>query len=75
MAPTLQQAAAVSQLTAAQGNAQQQPQNPQLSAAHAAHAAAAAAANSNPYPGYNLTSVDMSSFNGIDWSSMYGMYV
>lgn len=43
---------------------QQQTQNPQMTAATA-----------NPYPGYNLTSVDMSSFNSIDWSSMYGMYV
>ena len=41
-------------------------------------AAAAAAANPggpgpNPYQGYNLANVDMSSFQGIDWSSMYGM--
>ncbi|XP_022195514.2 RNA-binding protein Musashi homolog Rbp6 isoform X2 [Nilaparvata lugens] len=27
----------------------------------------------NPYQGYNLTNVDMSSFQGVDWSSMYGM--
>jgi RNA-binding protein Musashi len=59
-------------LTAAPTPNHQQPQNPQLAAAHAA----AAAANVNPYPnGYNLAGVDMSSFNGIDWSSMYGMYV
>lgn len=43
-------------------SAQQQPQTPQLTAPA-----------SNPYPGYNLTSVDMTGFNGIDWSSMYGM--
>lgn len=44
---------------------QQQSQNPQMTAA-----------TPNPYPpGYNLASVDMSSFSGIDWSSMYGMYV
>lgn len=43
-------------------SSQQQPQTPQL-----------AAPTANPYPGYNLTSVDMSGFNGIDWSSMYGM--
>lgn len=55
-------AAAVSQLSAQAAN--QQQQNPQMSAAA-----------TNPYPGYNLTSVDMSGFNGIDWSSMYGMYV
>ena len=29
--------------------------------------------NVNPYQGYNLANVDMSSFQGIDWSSMYGM--
>lgn len=27
------------------------------------------------YPGYSLANVDMSSFSGVDWSSMYGMYV
>lgn len=31
------------------------------------------AGNPNPYQGYNLANVDMSSFQGIDWSSMYGM--
>ncbi|CAO1417264.1 unnamed protein product [Diamesa tonsa] len=33
--------------------------------------------NPNPqqYPGYSLANVDMSSFSGVDWSSMYGMYV
>ncbi|XP_030376099.1 uncharacterized RNA-binding protein C660.15 isoform X2 [Scaptodrosophila lebanonensis] len=39
-------------------------------------AAAAAAAAGNPaaaYPNYALTNVDMSSFQGVDWSSMYGM--
>ncbi|XP_065331623.1 RNA-binding protein Musashi homolog 2 isoform X2 [Cloeon dipterum] len=36
-------------------------------------AAAAAAAAGNPYQGYSLTNVDMSSFQGVDWGSMYGM--
>ncbi len=27
----------------------------------------------NPYQGFNLANVDMSSFQNIDWSSMYGM--
>lgn len=36
-------------------------------------AAAAAAAAANAYNGYSLANVDMSSFQGIDWSSMYGM--
>ena len=35
--------------------------------------AAAAAAAGNPYTGYSLTNVDMSSFQGVDWSSIYGM--
>ena len=39
----------------------------------AAAAAAAAAAAGNPYSGYSLTNVDMSSFQGVDWSSIYGM--
>ena len=42
-------------------------------AAQAAAAAAAAAAAGNPYSGYSLTNVDMSSFQGVDWSSIYGM--
>ena len=50
-------------------------------AAHAAasngHAAAAAAMTTpNPaaqYQGYSLANVDMSSFQGVDWSSIYGM--
>ncbi|XP_074025724.1 RNA-binding protein musashi isoform X2 [Leptinotarsa decemlineata] len=31
----------------------------------------------SPYQGYNLTNVDMSTFQGVDWGSMYGvgMYV
>lgn len=66
----LQAAAAAAQLQQAQqahqtqsSSTNQQPQQPQLSAPSA-----------NPYPGYNLTSVDMSGFqNAIDWSSMYGM--
>lgn len=34
-------------------------------------------AAATPYQGYNLTNVDMSSFQGVDWGSMYGvgMYV
>ncbi|XP_018796266.1 PREDICTED: poly(U)-binding-splicing factor PUF60 isoform X1 [Bactrocera latifrons] len=36
-------------------------------------AAAAAAAAANPYQSYALTNVDMSSFQGVDWSQMYGM--
>lgn len=27
----------------------------------------------SPYQGYNLTNVDMSSFQGVDWGTMYGM--
>ena len=39
----------------------------------AAATAAGAAGTPNPYQGYNLANVDMSSFQGIDWSSVYGM--
>ncbi|XP_035727515.1 RNA-binding protein Musashi homolog 2-like isoform X4 [Vespa mandarinia] len=39
----------------------------------AAASPAAAAAPGNPYQGYSLTNVDMSSFQGVDWGSMYGM--
>ena len=44
-------------------------------AAQAAATLAAAAANTpaNPYQSYNLANVDMSSFQGVDWSSVYGM--
>ena len=41
--------------------------------AAAAQAAAAQAAAVNPYSGYSLTNVDMSSFQGVDWNSVYGM--
>ncbi|XP_050449787.1 RNA-binding protein Musashi homolog 2 isoform X2 [Cataglyphis hispanica] len=42
-------------------------------AAVASSPAAAAAAQGNPYQGYSLTNVDMSSFQGVDWGSVYGM--
>ncbi|XP_055682839.1 RNA-binding protein Musashi homolog 2 [Lutzomyia longipalpis] len=35
--------------------------------------AATPVAPGNPYQGYSLTNVDMSSFQGVDWGSMYGM--
>ncbi|XP_029728046.1 RNA-binding protein Musashi homolog 2 isoform X3 [Aedes albopictus] len=53
--------------------AQQQQANP--AATHQlmpAHQLAAATAG-NPYQGYSLANVDMSSFQGVDWGSMYGM--
>lgn len=31
------------------------------------------AAGTNPYQGYSLTNVDMTSFQGVDWGAMYGM--
>ncbi|KAH8335703.1 hypothetical protein KR074_011047 [Drosophila pseudoananassae] len=40
---------------------------------NAAAAAAAAAANPAAYSNYALANVDMSSFQGVDWSTMYGM--
>lgn len=45
---------------------------PQPATAAAAPALAPQVAAS-PYQGYNLTNVDMSSFQGVDWGSMYGM--
>lgn len=52
-----------------------QPQNPNQpnSAASMAPAATALAPPTNPYQAYSLANVDMSSFQGVDWSSMYGM--
>ena len=51
-------------------------------AVHQQHAAAAAMAAAqqpglagNPYQGYSLANVDMSSFQNVDWGSMYGLYV
>jgi RNA-binding protein Musashi len=59
------QAQAQHQAAAAQHHQQQQQQQ--------AAAAAAGQAGGNPYQGYSLTNVDMSSFQGVDWGSMYGM--
>ncbi|XP_061386338.1 uncharacterized protein LOC133322330 [Musca vetustissima] len=49
-----------------------------LAAAAAQQAALVASTNplnaaTNPYQSYALTNVDMSSFQGVDWSSVYGM--
>lgn len=48
------------------------PGNPQQPPTAAAPTLAPQVAAS-PYQGYNLTNVDMSSFQGVDWGSMYGM--
>merc|ERR1712038_1607873 len=66
-APGLTSAGAAGQLAAAQATAG----TPMTAAA--AQAAAAQAAAVNPYSGYSLTNVDMSSFQGVDWNSVYGM--
>ncbi|XP_059488264.1 RNA-binding protein Musashi homolog 1 isoform X2 [Neocloeon triangulifer] len=63
---------------AAAAAAQQSPNQPQAALAQAPTAMPqapnqAAAAAGNPYQGYSLTNVDMSSFQGVDWGSMYGM--
>lgn len=50
--------------------AQQQQANP--AATHQLMPAHQLAAG-NPYQGYSLANVDMSSFQGVDWGSMYGM--
>lgn len=66
MPAQLQAVAAAAQLQQHQAqpttSTTQQPQTPQMNAQGA-----------SPYPGYNLAGVDMTGFNGIDWSSMYGM--
>ncbi|RZF45058.1 hypothetical protein LSTR_LSTR002019 [Laodelphax striatellus] len=53
------------------------PQAPPAAAAPTLQTIAAgpplSTAAGNPYQGYNLTNVDMSSFQGVDWGSMYGM--
>lgn len=62
---------------ATQAQTQPAATTPAMSAAAAAAlappSAAAVAAAANPYQGYSLTNVDMSSFQGVDWGSMYGM--
>ena len=69
-------AAAVAAAAAATPGAQM-PQNPAAPQAPgqplASSPAAAGVAPPNPYQGYSLTNVDMSSFQGVDWGSMYGM--
>lgn len=66
-----------------QGNGGHQPNAAAAAAANAQHHAAAAAMAAasqqglagNPYQGYSLANVDMSSFQNVDWGSMYGLYV
>ncbi|XP_055548734.1 RNA-binding protein Musashi homolog 1 isoform X5 [Wyeomyia smithii] len=61
--------------------AQQAPQQATATPQQAAQAAAThhqlvpagLAAGANPYQGYSLANVDMSSFQNVDWGSMYGM--
>ncbi|XP_056630835.1 RNA-binding protein Musashi homolog 2 isoform X2 [Diorhabda carinulata] len=61
-------------VSAAPGSTQNPAPPPAAAPAPAALAPPVAA---SPYQGYNLTNVDMSSFQGVDWGSMYGvgMYV
>lgn len=70
-------AAAVQQQQPNAAAAAAQPTQASQAAAAAAQQALAApvgaAAAGNPYQGYTLTNVDMSSFQGVDWGSMYGM--
>jgi hypothetical protein len=64
-----------------QGPGGNHPPGTGSAAANAVAAAVAAAANNpsnapgaaHPYQGYNLANVDMSSFQGVDWNSVYGM--
>jgi RNA-binding protein Musashi len=68
-------AAAVAAAAAATPGAQipQNPAAPQGPGQPQANSPAAGVAPPNPYQGYSLTNVDMSSFQGVDWGSMYGM--
>lgn len=64
--------AAVQQQTA---HVQQQPQQTHQPPGHlTASQAAAAAAAVQPFP-YGIPNVDMTSFQNVDWSNIYGMYV
>lgn len=66
-------AAAAVAAAAAAGPGGQPPPPPPTGATGPGGAAGAAAQAPNPYQGYSLTNVDMSSFQGVDWGSMYGM--
>ena len=68
-------AAAVAAAAAATpgGQMPQNPAGPQGPGQPQANSPAAGVAPPNPYQGYSLTNVDMSSFQGVDWGSMYGM--
>lgn len=66
------QNAAPPQSAHAHAQPQAQAGHPHQQALAAATAQAPVAAH-NPYQAYGLPNVDMSSFQGVDWSSMYGM--
>lgn len=68
-------AAAVAAAAAATpgGQIPQNPAAPQGPGQPQANSPATGVAPPNPYQGYSLTNVDMSSFQGVDWGSMYGM--
>lgn len=80
--PTVSAGAAAAAAAAAAGAAAANNQAAQGGAASAgapgsAMGAAGPQVTASPYQGYNLTNVDMSSFQGVDWGAMYGvgMYV
>lgn len=65
-------AAAAAHISAAQ-HAQPQGQPQQQQPTLATHTAQVGSQNPYHPQGYGLPNVDMSSFQGVDWSSMYGM--
>ncbi|KAJ8686532.1 hypothetical protein QAD02_022326 [Eretmocerus hayati] len=76
--PASAAAAAAAALAGANPGGQMGPGNPGAVAPQGpgqpqANSPAAGVAPPNPYQGYSLTNVDMSSFQGVDWGSMYGM--
>lgn len=74
--PTMAQGVAQAQAQAQQQAnqaAQQQPTQLGAPTATVAHHQQQMNGPGNPYSGYNLANVDMSSFQNVDWSSLYGM--
>jgi RNA-binding protein Musashi len=66
-------AAATGHVSAQSGHAAAATAMSALANHNNAAAAQAAAAQAAQYQGYSLANVDMSSFQGVDWSSIYGM--
>lgn len=64
---------APSTTTAPPQQAQQAPAQPHPHSHHQPTLATATAQVAGPYQAYGLPNLDMSTFQGVDWSSMYGI--